>query len=348
VAEIKMPMSQHVATHPKLRYLFFGGKGGVGKTVFAGATAIGLARAGRRTLLVSTNPVHSLTSLFGYDMLGKHVAVEGVPNLWGYEIDTRQTIELQKVQIREKIRWFLKFADITTKADEFVETATMNPAFEESAMFENMIDVMFKNEYEAYVFDTAPTANARRLLGMSKVYSLWVDKMLKSREEARTLREMLSFTKKKEEDPLMTYLVGFRERMEHARGLLTDPALTAFYFVTLPEALPIAVVTRFIQWFKDFGIPVGGVLVNMVMDPAAVGADAAEFVRNRVAMQQEHMRTIWREFDDSVRAVVPLFETEVRGVEMLKRLCDAIFLPGAEQRVGSGGAAPTGGTARPQ
>ena len=273
---------------------------------------------------MSTNPVHSLTTLFGQDMLGKHVAIEGVPNLWGCEIDTRQSIERSKVEIREKIRWFLKFADITTKADDFVESATMNPAFEESAMFENMIDLMFKNEYDVYVFDTAPTANARRLLGMSKVYALWVNKMLKSREEARILRELLSFTKKKA-DPLMDYLVSFRDRMEHARVLLTDPTLTTFFFVTLPEALPIAVVTRFIQWFKDFGIPVGGVLVNMVIDPASVGPDSADFVKNRVAMQQEHMKTIWREFDDSVRAIVPLFEAEVRGVPMLQRLCDAIY-----------------------
>jgi len=323
MAQITMSMGQHLREHPGLKYLFFGGKGGVGKTVFAAAAAIGLARQGRRTLLVSTNPVHSLTGLFGRDLLGKNVAIEEVPNLWAYEIDTRQSIEAKKVEIRDKIRWFLKFADITTKADDFVESATMNPAFEESAMFENMIDVMFKNEFDVYVFDTAPTANARRLLGMSKVYSLWVNKMLKSREEARTLREMLSFTKKKEADPLLDYLVTFRDRMEHARVLLTDEALTAFYFVTLPEALPIAVVTRFIQWFKDFGIPVGGVLVNMVMDPAMAGA--AEFVKNRVAMQQEHMKTIWREFDGSVRAIVPLFETEVRGVPMLQRLCDAIF-----------------------
>jgi arsenite-transporting ATPase len=323
--DISVSLARHLRERPTLKYLFFGGKGGVGKTVFAAAAAIGLARQGKRTLLVSTNPVHSLTGLFGRDMLGKHLAIQEVPNLWAYEIDTRASIERSKVEIREKIRWFLKFADITTKADEFVESATMNPAFEESAMFENMIDLMFKSAYDVYVFDTAPTANARRLLGMSSVYSLWVNKMLKSREEARTLREMLSFTKKKEADPLMEYLVSFRDRMAKARVLLTDPKLTAFYFVTLPEALPIAVVTRFIQWFKDFGIPVGGVLVNMVIDPKAVGADAAEFVKNRVAMQQEHMQTIWREFDGQVRAIVPLFETEVRGVPMLKRLADAIF-----------------------
>ena len=124
---------------------------------------------------------------------------------------------------------------------------------------------------------------------------------------------------------MMEYLVTFRDRMERARVLLTDPALTAFFFVTLAEALPIAVVTRFIQWFRDFGIPAGGVLVNMVIDPAVVGPDAADFVKNRVAMQQEHMQTVWHEFDDSVRAIVPLFETEVRGVPMLQRLCDAMF-----------------------
>ena len=173
----------------------------------------------------------------------------------------------------------------------------MNPAFEESAMLENMIDLMFKDEYDVYVFDTAPTANARRLLGMSKVYSLWVNKMLKSREEAETLREMLSFTKKKQEDPLMEYLLRFRDRMEHGRVLLTDRGKTSFFFVTLPEALPIAVITRFIQWFHDFGIPVGGVLVNMLIDKASVGAEAADFVKNRVSMQDEHMRTVWEKFD---------------------------------------------------
>ncbi len=319
------PMRQWVGEHPGLKYVFFGGKGGVGKTVFAGATALWFARQGRRTMLASTNPVHSLTSLLGRDVLGKHTPVEGVPNLWAYEIDTKDTIERSKVEIREKIKWFLKFADISTKAEDFVESATMNPAFEESAMFENMIDLMFKNEYDVYVFDTAPTANARRLLGMSKVYSLWVNKMLKSREEARTLREMLSFTKKKEADPLMDYLLSFRDRMEHARVLLTDPEKTSFFFVTLPEALPIAVITRFIQWFRDFGIPVGGVLVNMLIDQAQVGPDAAEFVRNRISMQQEHMETIWQKFDGGVRSIVPLFETEIRGVPMLARLSEALF-----------------------
>jgi arsenite/tail-anchored protein-transporting ATPase len=323
--KIETSMKAYVADRQRLRYLFFGGKGGVGKTAMAGATALWLARQGRRVMLASTNPVHSLSGLLGQDVFGKPTAVEATPNLWAYEIDTKDTIERSKQEIRDKIQWFLKFADISTKADEFVESATMNPAFEESAMFENMIELMLRDEYDMYIFDTAPTANARRLLGMSKVYSLWVNKMLKSREEARSLRELLSFTKKKEADPLMDYLVGFRDRMGSAQKLLTDPSLTAFFFVTLAEALPIAVITRFIDWFRDFGIPVGGVIVNMLIDRAQVNDKSPEFVRNRVDMQARYMEDVWDKFDGNVRSIIPLFETEVRGVEMLSRMANSLF-----------------------
>ncbi len=324
--QIETSMRKYIADHERLRYIFFGGKGGVGKTVLAGATALSLAQQGRRVMLASTNPVHSLSGLLGQNVFGKATPVEGAQNLWAYEIDTKDTIERSKQEIREKIQWFLKFADISTKAEDFVESATMNPAFEESAMFENMVDLMLKNEYDVYVFDTAPTANARRLLGMSKVYSLWVNKMLKSREEARSLRELLSFTKKKEADPLMDYLVSFRDRMGQAQKLLTDDQLTAFFFVTLAEALPIAVITRFIGWFHDFGIPVGGVIVNMLIDRAQVNESSPEFVRNRVEMQARYMDDVWQKFDGMVRATLPLYETEVRGVEMLKRMGNQLFV----------------------
>jgi anion-transporting ArsA/GET3 family ATPase len=158
----------------------------VGKTALAGATALWLAGQGRRTLLASTNPVHSLSGLLEKSVLGAPTVV--AENFWAYEIDTKETIERSKKDIREKIQWFLKFADISTKADDFVESATMNPAFEESAMFENM------------------------------------------------------------------------------------------------EALPIAIISRFIGWFQDFGIPVGGVIVNFLLDNEALGQDCPEFVLNRVRM----------------------------------------------------------------
>lgn len=325
---LQMSMRQFVESKPGMKYVFFGGKGGVGKTVLAGAAAVAFAKMGKRTLLASTNPVHSLSGMLDQNVFGKPTPVNGVENLWAYEIDTKDTIERSKNEIRDKIDYFLKFAEIRGKADEFIESATMNPAFEESAMFENMIDLMFEDRYEVYVFDTAPTANARRLLGMSSVYSLWVNKMMESRKEAQALRIRLSYSRKqkeKEEDPLMSYLLTFQERMGNAKELLTDPEKTAFFFVTLPEALPIAVIRRFISWFHDFGIPVGGVVVNMRIDKESVSEKADDFVLNRIKMQDEYMLQIDDQFEGMVRSILPLFETEIRGVPMLIRTADLLF-----------------------
>ena len=148
--------------------------------------------------------------------------------------------------------------------------------------------------------------------------------MLKSREEAKSLREMLSFSKKEQKDPLLDYLLNFKDRRAHAKELLTDEALTAFFFVTLPESLPIAVITRFINWFYEFGIPVGGVIVNGLIPKEQLSADSAEFVKNRVMMQDEHMQEIWEIFNDRIRAIVPLFETEVKGSAMLNRMVEVL------------------------
>lgn len=326
---MKESMVDFFKQNPGIRYVYFGGKGGVGKTVVAAATALWMADQGKKTLLASTNPVHSLSNLFQHDVFGKSVLIPGTRNLHVQEIDTKETIEKSKKEIREKIGWFLKFADIPTKAEDFIESATMNPAFEESAMFENMINIIFEDAYEFYVFDTAPTANARRLLGMSKVYTLWVDKMMKSREEARAMRLSLSFRKKKAEqeaDPLLDYLTTFRDRIERMRVILTDKEKSAFFFVTLLESLPIAVIRRFIGWFHEFGIPIGGVIVNQAIDKSEVGAETAEFIRNRVSMQDRYREDVYQSFE-KVRGEIPLFEKEVRGLDMVRKLKDSLFVP---------------------
>ena len=327
---MKNTMADFFKEHPRMRYIYFGGKGGVGKTVVAAAAALWMAGQGKKTLLASTNPVHSLSNLFKLDVFGKPVPMPGAENLYVQEIDTKDTIEKSKKEIREKIGWFLKFADIPTKAEDFIESATMNPAFEESAMFENMTNIIFDDAFEFYVFDTAPTANARRLLGMSKVYGLWVDKMMKSREEAKDMRLSLSFRKKKveeEEDPLLNYLTTFRDRIEQMREVLTDQDKSAFFFVTLLESLPIAVIRRFIGWFRDFGIPIGGVVVNQAIDRSEIEEGSAEFILNRVKMQERYREEVYRTFEN-VRGEIPLFDKEVRGLDMVGKLRDALF-PGS-------------------
>ena len=104
--KITISMDQYIKDHPRLKYIFFGGKGGVGKTVMAGAAALWSAKQGKKTLLASTNPVHSLSNLFEQDVFGRPVVVCDEEKCYAFEIDTRETIERSKKKIREKINWF--------------------------------------------------------------------------------------------------------------------------------------------------------------------------------------------------------------------------------------------------
>lgn len=323
-------LSSYVSQKKDLKYLFFGGKGGVGKTAVAGATAYYLSeKLGKKVLVSSTNPVHSLSSLFSQDLWKQGTKkIDGTKNLYAEEIDISATIERYKGDIRDRLVQFLKFADIPVDVEPFIEIATTNPGFEESAMFDDMINLILKRDYDAYIFDTAPVAHTYRLLGMSKVYDLWLHKMTKSREEALSLRVKMSFRKEKiieelKKDPLLMSLVATRKRTEEGRGLLTDAAKTAFFFVTLPLALPIAVIERFITWIEAFQIPVGGVIVNEVI-PKVEMANLSPYVANRIKEQAGYLDVVNQKFPGMVRARVPLFEKEVNGLDMVARMADSL------------------------
>ncbi len=305
------------------RYFFFGGKGGVGKTVAASAAAVCLSEGiGKKTLLSSTNPVHSLSSCFEQTFVGRgEVKVDGCSNLYALEIETGETVLKYRKETKQKILDFLKYADIPIDPAPFVDAAMTNPAFEESAMFDEMADLILKGKYGCIVFDTAPVAHTYRLLGMSKIYDMWLGKMLKSRQEAMSMKKTLSFRKetldKVVEDPTIKGLLDSRRRTDEVRKILTDPELTTFYFVTLPLALPISVVERFIFWVRAFNIPVGGVIVNQVMPSIDT---KSPFIVNKLKEQAEYMSLIDEKFRDLVVAKIPLYEKEIKGIENLKEV----------------------------
>ncbi|MEM2986816.1 MAG: TRC40/GET3/ArsA family transport-energizing ATPase [Nitrososphaerota archaeon] len=329
---MSLNFKEFVASKPNLKYLFFGGKGGVGKTVIAAGTAYYLAeKLGKKTLISSTNPVHSLSSAFGQDIWGKGIQkIKDTKNLYAIEIDISDTIKRYKEEIRNKILTFLKYADIPLDPEPFIEIATTNPAFEESAMFDDMINLMLKEEFDVYVFDTAPVAHTYRLLGMSKVYDLWLHKMIESRKEALSLRVKLSFRKEKimeeiKKDPMLTSLLATREQIEKGRKLLIDNERTAFFFVTLPLALPIAVIERFIGWVKAFEIPIGGVIVNEVLPKEEFDlTNISPYIANKIKEQEHYIETIHNKFPGLVRAYVPLYETEVTGTNMIARVAETL------------------------
>jgi len=325
-------LSEFVQQNPSLRHVFFGGKGGVGKTIVAAGVAHYLSETlGKKTLISSTNPVHSLSSAFGQDILGRGIQkLDGTKNLYALEIDISETVKRYKQEIRDMILTFLKYADIPLDPEGFIDVATTNPAFEETAMFEDMINVITKGEFDSYVFDTAPVAHTYRLLGMSKVYDLWLMKMVKSREEALSTRMSLSFRKEKvreevKKDPLLAKLLVTRENTEVGRKLLVDKDKTAFFFVTLPLALPIAVIERFIGWVQAFNIPTGGVIVNGVIPKETCDvANPSPYLVNKVQEQQRYLELVHKKFPGIVRAYVPLYDTEVTGISMISKVAQAL------------------------
>jgi arsenite-transporting ATPase len=327
---MSLTFKDFIDSKPNLKYMFFGGKGGVGKTIVAAGVAYYLSDIlGKKTLISSTNPVHSLSSAFGQDIWGRGIKkIEGSKNLYGLEIDISDTVKKYKNQIRDMVLTFLKYADIPLDPEPFVDVATTNPAFEETAMFEDMMDLLIREEFDAYVFDTAPVAHTYRLLGMSKIYDLWLVKMVKSREEALSTRVKLSFRKDKiieevKKDPLLATLLKTREKTEMGRKLLVDKDKTAFFFVTLPLALPIAVIERFIGWVQAFNIPTGGIIVNGVVPEETCRVEnPSPYLVNKIREQEGYLEIIHKKFPGMVRAYIPLYDTEVKGIDMISRVAE--------------------------
>lgn len=202
-------------------------------------------------------------------------------------------------------------------------------------MFDKMVEIMLREgeEYDQLVFDTAAVANAVRLIGLSKIYGLWLQRMIESRKEALSLRVQLAFRKERiveevKKDPMLADLMAMDERFKAAKRLLTDPERTAFFFVTLPLMLPISVVTRFIQMVRAYEIPVGGVFVNGVIrgDEAARAAED-EYLQNKFREQLQYLRVIREQLGPLVRAYVPLYKSEVQGLDMVRAVADDVFNP---------------------
>lgn len=324
-----------ISNRPGLQHVFFGGKGGVGKTVIATGAAYYFAEElGRRTLILSTNPIHSLSSAFAQDIWGKGVCrIEGLEKLYAIESETADIAKIYRRKLKERVISYIKGAGIPiypkllTSVDRaigrFAKVTMTNPAFEEAAMFDYMIDFLLREEFDIYVFDTAPVALTYRLFKTSKAYDFWLRRLVKSIEVKPSWREKI--LRKIKKDPLFVGLLSTRERTERGRELLSDKDRTAFFFVTLPLALPIAVTWRFIGWIQDSKISVGGVIVNQVLPKEQFDLNRApSFVANKIKEQDRYLEAIRDRFSGLVRACVPLLDADVQGTGALAKVAEAL------------------------
>ncbi len=277
------------------RFYLFGGKGGVGKTTLAAANALRLASAGQRTLLVSTDPAHSVS-----DLLETRLSAEPTlagDNLWAMEIDPASDAERYVEGIREDAESAVSKA-VLPALDRHLKLAVQAPGTAESALFDRFTHIMTwcPEQYDVVVFDTAPSGHTLRLLTLPSMLGAWVEGLQQQRARVNKLqgmwRTMAGVKEPDREDRVLARLRQRADRFSQARQRLH--AESVFHPVLQAERLPIEETARVIEQLRDTHIPVGALYVNRLW-PAD---EASAFVTERVAQQNEYLAEIRQRFAD--------------------------------------------------
>jgi arsenite-transporting ATPase len=312
--------------NPERRYIMFGGKGGLGKTTFSAATAYWLARQGYKVLVFSVDPQASLSDIFQRDIFGKG-PVEIMPNLWAQEIDADRRIKEYQEEIRRKILDMYGLDQVPPEIEDYIQAASAEPAMEESAIFDAVVDIVVEGRYDYYIYDLVPLGHALYYLSMAKVYDEWITKITKLREEMREYEEMVARIRRQqtEEDRILEELQYIRQRINMSSSILTDSRRTAFFFVLIPEELVILDTLKAAELFRRFDVPISGYVVNRVLPTELLGQNIPEYLRNRIEMQRRHLEEIRARFGDQVLGYVPELERDVTGLDMIARVAERLF-----------------------
>jgi arsenite-transporting ATPase len=294
--------------------LFFGGKGGVGKTTSASATALAASQAGKRVLLVSTDPAHNTS-----DILGRRVGpeiVEVCPNLHALEIDAAQESAHYVDEVKARIK-DLFGQSILKEANRQIDLAASMPAAEEVALFDR-IGSLIRGEddrFDLLVFDTAPTGHTLRLIRMPELMEAWIRALSRSR------RAMLGVEQDDKNDPIMRSLAERLEHLREFRARLVSPRVTAFVLVLIAERLPIEETARAIAQLDEAGVRVGALVVNRVLPEASPDP----FLVARQAQERVYLDEIDSRFASVPRLRVPQLAHDVHGIDTLQIISGALF-----------------------
>jgi len=322
-----MSLKEVFEKNPDRRYIMFGGKGGLGKTTFSAATAYWLAQQGKKVLVFSVDPQASLSDIFQRDIFGKG-AVEIMPNLYAQEIDADSHIKAYQDEIRKKILDMYGFTEIPEEIENYIKAASAEPAMEESAIFDAVVDIVVKGDYDYYIYDLVPLGHALYYLSMAKVYDEWINRITKLRHEMREHEEMVARMKRQkvtEEDHILSELEYIKGRINQSSSILTDKKKTAFFFVVVPERMIIMDTAKAAQMFAKFDVPLAGYVVNRVLPPDLAGEHCPPYLRNRVQMQSQYMGEISKTLGNQVVGYVPEMERDVTGLEMIKKLAANMY-----------------------
>jgi arsenite-transporting ATPase len=313
--------------NPERRYIMFGGKGGLGKTTFSAATAYWLAKQGQKVLVFSVDPQASLSDIFQRDIFGKG-AVEIMPNLYAQEIDADQRIREYQDEIRQKILDMYGMEEVPEEIENYIQAAAAEPAMEESAIFDAVVDIVVSAEYDYYIYDLVPLGHALYYLSMASVYDEWIDKITALRsemEEYAQVAAVMQRDRESEEDAILRELQYIKERINKSSGILTDRQRTAFFFVVIPEEMAILDTKKAAGLFAKYSVPLSGYIVNRVIPESLAQQDIPDYLRHRLDMQKGHLATISRELGDEVLAYIPEMERDITGLGMIEKMANEMF-----------------------
>jgi arsenite-transporting ATPase len=301
--------------------LFFGGKGGVGKTTCSAAVALALSKQGRRVLLVSTDPAHSTSDIFE-EPIGSNER-ELRPRLWALEIDAQAEAARYIRDVKQDIERMFS-ASVIRQAHKQIEMAAASPGLVEVAMLDRMIDLIVDRErsYDSIIFDTAPTGHTLQLLRMPEAMTAWIQALVRHR---RVLLEMDRGSDEPvsavlAEDPVLAALERRRQRLEELRNTIVDRSRTSFVLVTIPERLAIEETARAAEVLSETALTVGGLIVNRVLPDNLEG----EFYRSRKSQEMVYLDEIANRFAKLPRAIVRQLPRDVYGAASLALVADQL------------------------
>ncbi|AEM56459.1 arsenic ABC transporter ATPase [Haloarcula hispanica N601] len=305
------------------RFLLYGGKGGVGKTTVAAATGHRLATAGHETLVVSTDPAHSLADAVETDVGGDPTEIKS--GLWGVEIDPQTGIDRYR-SLFEALASEFADAGIRMDEDEIADlfTTGVMPGSDELAAIEGMATYIESDRWDRVVFDTAPTGHTLRLLDLPSVMDRGVATAMDLRDQVRrkvnTARTMMFGPMANRRDDGPDDFTAMRERMERVGMVLRDPEQTAFRVVTIPETMAVRETERLVGKLREFEVPVTTLVVNKVIEDAG----DCQRCQGKQAVQEEAIAQLRESLPDLDVWTIPDQSGEVTGLSALERVAGSL------------------------
>lgn len=299
-----------------IKFILSGGKGGVGKTSCAGAMALLSAGHGYRTLVLSTDPAHSLSDSFDQNLSGGEVVpIEGVDRLFGLEIDTEKGMK----EFQQALGSKRSGPEMQMVSQLLGDMDGMSPPGSDEAMaFGKMLEFLEDSSYDRVIFDTAPTGHTLKLLELPDLLDSWLGKILTLRQRLSSMMSGFKamFGGPAEEDDSWEMLKQTKEKIRAARIELSDPDTTQFVVVLIPEAMAVFETQRLLSSLNKWHIPVSQLIVNQLI-PENVDCT---FCSRRREMQQANLADIRDLYGDLEITEAPLFQNEIRGIDELTTL----------------------------